>query len=87
MASRASSGYETRFRSVIKGVCWRILASLTTFVLAYLIFRNSDNAAEKAAALSGVEIVVKLLLYYGHERVWNIIRWGRQSIVAENSAG
>lgn len=28
-------------------------------------------------AIGGTEILTKLLLYYFHERAWNIIPWGR----------
>lgn len=31
-----------------------------------------------AAAIGGTEVVLKLLLYFAHERVWNRIKWGKQ---------
>ncbi len=64
---------ETRIRSVVKGLVWRGLASLATFVLVFIFTREPVMAFE----VSLLEVVVKLLLYYGHERIWNIISWGR----------
>jgi uncharacterized membrane protein len=31
-----------------------------------------------AAAIVSVEIVVKLIVYFWHERIWNAIKWGRK---------
>jgi len=31
-----------------------------------------------AAAVGGMETIAKLLLYYGHERAWAHIKWGRK---------
>ena len=53
-------------RSVLKTITWRIIASLTTFALAYLFFGDIS----KATGLMAVEIVLKMALYYFHERVW-----------------
>ncbi|MBN1766606.1 MAG: DUF2061 domain-containing protein [Sedimentisphaerales bacterium] len=64
---------ETHLRSIIKGVVWRMLASLTTIILVYLFTRKLQLALE----LGGIEVIAKILLYYGHERIWNVISWGK----------
>jgi uncharacterized membrane protein len=64
---------ETRIRSIVKGLVWRGLASMATFVLVWAFFREPLMALE----VSLLEVIVKLLLYYGHERTWNIVGWGR----------
>ena len=66
---------ETRFRSIIKGLVWRGLASLATVLLVYLF--SGDMVM--AGRIGVLEVIVKLLLYYSHERVWNVISWGRMS--------
>ncbi len=63
---------ETRLRSLLKGLSWRILASASTIGIAYLI--TGDTAV--ALGIGGVEAVVKLLLYYFHERVWQMVPRG-----------
>lgn len=67
---------KSRVRHIAKSITWRIVASITTFVLAYLFF--GDLA--KASGLMAVEVVIKMLLYYLHERAWyNYVRLGRDN--------
>lgn len=62
-------------RSLLKALSWRILATLTTILLVYLF--TGDLLI--SAGVGGVEVVAKLLLYFGHERVWSRINWGYKS--------
>jgi sulfate adenylyltransferase large subunit len=64
----------TPTRSLAKAVLWRATASVITVALVYGITGNSRLAASVAAA----EIMVKILTYYFHERVWTIIQWGKR---------
>ena len=57
---------KSRIRHIAKTITWRIIASLTTFILAYIFTQNIS----KSLWLMGIEMVLKLLLYYYHERVW-----------------
>ena len=57
---------KSRIRHIAKTITWRIIASLTTFILAYVFTQDIT----KSLWLMGTEIVLKLLLYYYHERVW-----------------
>jgi uncharacterized membrane protein len=63
----------TKSRSFAKALSYRIWGTLSSFAVAYLITRS--------ASLSGViafwETVVKVFIYYAHERGWNKISWGR----------
>ena len=37
-----------------------------------------DNRNSKHGwSLAGIEVITKMFLYYGHERVWNKIKWGK----------
>ncbi|WP_374281658.1 DUF2061 domain-containing protein [Novosphingobium sp.] len=65
-------GRETHSRSLIKGISWRVLGSIDTFLLS-LLFTSSAKAA---GAIAGTEVITKVLLYYFHERVWASIGWG-----------
>lgn len=69
---------ETHARSVVKGLVWRILATMATITLVYGFTGKPMVAME----VGGLEVIVKLLLYYGHERAWNNIRWGRREFAA-----
>ncbi|MEM6829985.1 MAG: DUF2061 domain-containing protein [Bacteroidota bacterium] len=57
-------------RHLIKTVTWRVIASLTTFIIALIIFKEDAQAMQKASGIAIVETFIKMLLYYLHERVW-----------------
>jgi uncharacterized membrane protein len=68
-------------KSIFKAVTWRLIASATTFGLAYLFFRNDPFAAQKATAVAVAEAFIKMLLYFFHERLWERVRWGRMLVI------
>ena len=65
---------EAHRRSLAKAISWRTFASIDTFVLSFLITGN----IRVASSISAVEIGTKLLLFYFHERIWALTRWGRR---------
>lgn len=69
-------------RSILKAISWRFIASGTTFLVTFLIFRNTsghtyDQALETAWYVTVIEFTSKILFYYLHERLWTNIRWGK----------
>lgn len=64
---------DTHVRSVVKAVCWRVLATLVTGILAFLFTGNLLIAV----GIGSSEAVAKIFLYWFHERLWDRIRWGR----------
>lgn len=67
-----SPAHALQRRSLAKTVSWRILASLDTFVLSYLI----TGHLIWAGSIAGAEVATKVVLYYAHERGWAHIGWG-----------
>ncbi|AUW58154.1 hypothetical protein C1T17_08575 [Sphingobium sp. SCG-1] len=65
-------GKESNPRSFAKAVSWRTLGSIDTFLLG-LFFTHDVKAA---GAIASTEVVTKILLYYGHERLWAQFGWG-----------
>jgi len=56
----------TKTRHLAKAVTWRIIASVTTAIIAYTF-----GLPPKAVGLVFVaDIIIKFVLYYIHERVW-----------------
>lgn len=53
-------------RHILKTVTWRIVGTLDTFLLSWLITGN----AKVGGAIAAVEVITKMVLYYLHERVW-----------------
>ena len=64
---------ESHARSAIKSLSWRCVATATTVTLVYLF----TGEIRLALTLGSVELVVKLLVFYFHERAWNSVPWGK----------
>lgn len=60
----------SRKRHIVKTITWRIIASTTTFLLAWLFFQDDAKAVEKATGIAIAESVIKMVFYYFHERAW-----------------
>lgn len=60
----------SRIRHITKAVTWRLVASMTTFVVAFALFKSDPDAVEKATGIAIAESFLKMLLYYLHERAW-----------------
>jgi len=69
----ALKSVDAHHRSFAKAVSWRITGSLDTFVLSFII----TGSLKLAGSISLVELLTKILLFYFHERLWGMIRWGR----------
>ncbi len=67
---------ETNKRSIVKGISWRVVATTTTIAIVYFFFDRLDLAI----AAGMIETVLKVGLYWLHERVWHKVRWGKKKI-------
>lgn len=65
---------ESKLRSVLKTLSWRTAALGITAAVTYVMTRRW----EVALALGTSDTLVKLVLYYLHERMWNLVPLGRQ---------
>jgi uncharacterized membrane protein len=64
---------ETRKRSIIKSCTWRIICIVVSIVTAYFVTGKLDVSV----AIGTVYNAITMVLYYFHERFWNIVRWGK----------
>ena len=65
---------ESNSRSIAKAISYRVLGSLSTALMVF-VFSGNIKASVGVGAL---DVVVKMALYYLHERLWNHITYGRQ---------
>jgi adenylylsulfate kinase len=76
---------ESSTRSIIKALSWRIIATLTTTGLVFAVTGRFDLAI----TVGIFEAVAKMALYFGHERLWNRLNFGRtpvdQPLAASNN--
>lgn len=63
----------TKVRSITKSFSYRIFGTLSSFAVAYVL----TGKADLSALIAFWETVIKIYIYYMHERVWNKVRWGR----------
>ncbi|MBT8420483.1 MAG: DUF2061 domain-containing protein [Gammaproteobacteria bacterium] len=60
---------ESHLRSILKAITWRILATTTTFLIAYFVTGESIVAF----TIASFETIAKLAIYYFHERAWQMV--------------
>tara|TARA_B100000795_G_C22531127_1_gene335153 strand:- start:281 stop:487 length:207 start_codon:yes stop_codon:yes gene_type:complete len=60
-------------RTLVKTMSWRVTASLTTFLIAWIL--TGDLLI--GVSIGSIEAIVKIFLYYYHERIWNNIKWAK----------
>jgi len=64
---------ESPKRSIAKSISWRIIGTLDTIIISWVI----TGTLTLAFSIGVVELVTKMLLYFFHERIWNTIGWGK----------
>ena len=64
---------DSHFRSVFKALSWRFLATSITVTVALIITKEIAFAAK----IGAVDTLLKLFVYYMHERFWNNIKFGQ----------
>lgn len=64
---------ESNARSIAKAISYRVLGSLSTALIVF-VFSGSVKVSVGVGAL---DVVLKMALYYLHERLWNYISYGR----------
>ncbi|SFT48367.1 Uncharacterized membrane protein [Lishizhenia tianjinensis] len=60
-------------RSLAKTISWRLVGTLDTVLISYLL----TGTLAIAFSIGAIELVTKMLLYFFHERAWNNIKWGK----------
>jgi len=66
---------DSHARAVVKGVTWRIIGTLDTFLWSWLI----THEPIKAGAIASAEVFTKIFLFYLHERVWRLLKFAPNS--------
>ncbi|WP_062056249.1 DUF2061 domain-containing protein [Aquimarina longa] len=64
---------EKPVRSIVKAVSWRVIGTLDTLIVSYIL----TSEIVLATSIASVDFVTKMILYFFHERIWNRIKWGK----------
>ena len=73
---RSQGRADAHRRSVTKAVSWRTLATADTFLISWLI----TGRAATAGGIAATEVLTKVVLFYLHERGWNLLRRERPAL-------
>jgi uncharacterized membrane protein len=76
----------TRTRILAKAISWRLVGSIDTLVLSYLLItflgplvgleHDRGQALKAASSIAITEVITKTILFYIHEHLWERLRWG-----------
>ncbi len=67
---------ETRSRSLVKAIVYRVISLAGTTAISWLITRDFTDTLVLTLSIQAFLV----LLYYLSERVWNRIAWGKQAM-------
>jgi adenylylsulfate kinase len=67
---------ETQARSVMKAFTWRLLGTVATTLLVFVL----SGRLTLSLAVGVLEFVSKIGLYWLHERLWDRLRFGRKAV-------
>lgn len=70
---KADKKSEKPYRSIAKSVSWRIIGTLDTIIISWII----TGTLSVAFSIGVIELFTKMILYFFHERIWNKISWGK----------
>lgn len=65
---------ESISRSALKAISWRLVGTMDTILIAYII----TGTISQALSIGFVEWGTKIVLYFFHERLWNKLQWGKK---------
>ncbi|AXT63656.1 DUF2061 domain-containing protein [Aquimarina sp. AD10] len=64
---------EKPLRSIVKAISWRVIGTLDTLIVSYIL----TGEIALATSIASIDFVTKMILYFFHERIWNRIKWGK----------
>ncbi|WP_435261788.1 DUF2061 domain-containing protein [Tenacibaculum sp. nBUS_03] len=65
---------EKPIRSVVKSISWRVVGTIDTILISWVI----TGEVKTAFSIGAIELGTKMILYFFHERAWNNIKWGKK---------
>lgn len=63
----------TETRSLVKGISWEGFSFIITTLAVYLLYGDFSLSLKFSLLLT----TIKIVLFFGHERAWKHIRWGK----------
>lgn len=85
-SKQMSQPIDTKRRTLVKALLWRVIGIVWTWVGAYIILMFIPEKYETAAIIATLIVVyhhsTRMIMYYFYERLWLSIKWGRTEEVS-----
>lgn len=65
----AKPGKDSNLKSFLKSISWRIVGTIDTIIISFFI----TGQLKMALSIGSIEVVTKVILYYFHERAWELV--------------
>lgn len=72
---------ESPLRSLVKAVTWQVLGLFSMTAVAFVVTGNLTAAGGLALGAA----LTSFVLFFVHERIWAIIRWGKSESASRTS--
>ncbi len=64
---------DSKKRTFVKALVFRIISAISTFILVYALTGNANLGVK----FTLIDSIIKITLYFSHERLWMKTRWGK----------
>lgn len=65
--------YEHTSRSLVKTITYRVAIIISTLIILFGFTQDVSRTVE----ITGVTTISSTIIYFLHERIWNVIHWGK----------
>ena len=72
---------ETHKRTMAKTISWRVCGTLITSGVVWIV----TGKGELGISVATLDCLIKLIIYYAHERAWNTVTFGYQPALVPTS--
>ena len=59
---------------MVKAISWRFIATIIGAAIVYFLTGEFEDAGKFII----LDVILKLMFYYGHERAWMMVEWGSE---------
>ena len=66
---------------MVKAISWRVIATVTGAMIVYFLTGEFEDAGKFII----LDVILKLLFYYAHERGWDMIEWGHKNPAVDSA--
>ena len=63
-------------RTISKSITWRALITINNFMIPFI----TTGSWQIALAFLTIATFLNIIVYYTHERAWNLIKWGKNEL-------